>query len=53
MSTLTGFTYELSLIIGISVIIIYTVAGGYLAVAYTSFVQGLIMVLRCCRDRYS
>lgn len=44
MATLTGFTYELSLIIGISVILIYTVAGGYLAVAYTSFVQGLIMV---------
>jgi len=44
MATLTGFTYELSLIIGISVIIVYTVAGGYLAVAYTSFVQGLIMV---------
>ena len=45
MAALTGFTYELALIIGISVIIIYTVAGGYLAVAYTSFVQGLIMVL--------
>lgn len=45
MATLTGFAYELSLIIGISVIIIYTVAGGYLAVAYTSFVQGVIMVV--------
>ncbi|MED0666806.1 sodium/proline symporter [Bacillus badius] len=45
MAALTGFTYEWSLIIGISVIIIYTVAGGYLAVAYTSFVQGVIMVL--------
>ena len=44
LSTLTGFSYEVSLIIGISVILIYTVAGGYLAVAYTSFVQGLIMV---------
>ena len=44
MATLTGFPYELSLVIGISVIIIYTVAGGYLAVAYTSFVQGIIMV---------
>lgn len=45
MSTLTGFSYEWSLVIGISVIIIYTVAGGYLAVAYTSFIQGMIMVL--------
>lgn len=45
MATLTGFSYEASLIIGVSVIIIYTVAGGYLAVAYTSFVQGIIMVL--------
>ncbi|KKE80028.1 sodium/proline symporter [Oceanobacillus caeni] len=44
MATLTGFPYEMSLIIGISVIIIYTVAGGYLAVAYTAFVQGIIMV---------
>src|SRR5690606_36981949 len=44
MATLTGFSYEVALIIGISVIIIYTVAGGYLAVAYTSFVQGIIMV---------
>jgi sodium/proline symporter len=45
MATLTGFSYEISLIIGVSVIVIYTVAGGYLAVAYTSFVQGVIMVL--------
>ncbi len=45
MATLTGFSYELALVIGISVIIIYTVAGGYLAVAYTSFVQGIIMVV--------
>ena len=44
MATLTGFSYEVALVIGISVIIIYTVAGGYLAVAYTSFVQGIIMV---------
>ncbi len=44
MATLTGFPYEVALIVGISVILIYTVAGGYLAVAYTSFVQGMIMV---------
>lgn len=45
MATLTGFPYEISLIIGVGVILIYVVAGGYLAVAYTSFVQGIIMVV--------
>ncbi|UAC48851.1 sodium/proline symporter [Bacillus aquiflavi] len=45
LTTLTGFPYELSLLIGVGVIIFYTVAGGYLAVVYTDFVQGIIMVL--------
>lgn len=42
---LTGFPYEVCLIIGVGVIILYTVSGGYLAVVWTDFFQGIIMVL--------
>ncbi|WP_408008384.1 sodium/proline symporter [Pseudalkalibacillus sp. A8] len=45
LTMLTGLPYEACLIIGVSVIITYTVAGGYLAVVWTDFVQGIIMVL--------
>lgn len=45
LTQLTGLSYEVSLLIGVGVITIYTVAGGYLAVVYTDFVQGIIMVL--------
>ncbi|MCM3585350.1 sodium/proline symporter [Mesobacillus maritimus] len=45
LTQLTGFPYELAVVIGVSVITIYTVAGGYLAVVYTDFIQGIIMVL--------
>jgi sodium/proline symporter len=45
LTMLTGLSYETCLIIGVSVIITYTVAGGYLAVVWTDFVQGIIMVL--------
>ncbi|WP_340084914.1 sodium/proline symporter [Siminovitchia sp. FSL H7-0308] len=45
LSTLTGLSYEIALILGVSVIIIYTVTGGYLAVVWTDFIQGIIMVL--------
>ncbi|MDQ0338685.1 sodium/proline symporter [Caldalkalibacillus uzonensis] len=45
LATLTGFSYEWALIIGVGVIVAYTVAGGYLAVVYTDFVQGIIMVV--------
>ncbi|WP_156291380.1 sodium/proline symporter [Oceanobacillus salinisoli] len=45
LESLTGFNYELALILGIGVIIAYTVTGGYLAVVWTDFVQGIIMVL--------
>ncbi|WP_019416153.1 sodium/proline symporter [Paenisporosarcina sp. TG20] len=45
LSTLTGLPYEWALILGVSVILIYTVTGGYLAVIWTDFIQGIIMVL--------
>lgn len=45
LACITGWSFELSLIIGCGVILIYTGAGGYLAVAYTDFVQSILMVL--------
>ncbi|VEF47312.1 osmoregulated sodium/proline symporter [Bacillus freudenreichii] len=45
LATLTGLSYQTALILGVGVIIIYTVIGGYLAVAWTDFIQGIIMVV--------
>lgn len=45
VSAVTGWSFIVSLIIGCAVILIYTGAGGYLAVAYTDFAQSLLMVL--------
>jgi sodium/proline symporter len=45
LETLTGLNYEVALILGVGVIIAYTVTGGYLAVVWTDFVQGIIMVV--------
>ncbi|MEA4932273.1 MAG: sodium/proline symporter [Lawsonibacter sp.] len=45
LACITGWSFELSLIIGCGVILIYTGAGGYLAVAYTDFVQSILMVI--------
>lgn len=45
LSGLLGISYALALTIGISVVIFYTVVGGYLAVCWTDFFQGIIMVL--------
>lgn len=45
LESMSSFSYELSLIIGVGVIIVYTVAGGYLAVAVSGFIQGIIMLL--------
>lgn len=45
LEAMSGFSYEIALIIGVGVIIIYTVAGGYLAVAVSGFIQGLIMLI--------
>ncbi|HHY37662.1 MAG TPA: sodium/proline symporter [Clostridia bacterium] len=45
LETLTGWPFAVSLLIGVGVIIGYTVSGGYLAVCWTDFFQGIIMVL--------
>lgn len=45
LEALTGLSYEWALIIGVSVIIIYTVTGGYLAVVWTDFFQAIVMVI--------
>ncbi|HSG91634.1 MAG TPA: sodium/proline symporter PutP [Pseudomonadales bacterium] len=39
-----GLDYTLALAIGAAVIVAYTVAGGFLAVAWTDFFQGLLML---------
>ncbi len=45
ISCITGWSYTISLILGCVVILIYTGAGGYLSVAYTDFVQSILMVI--------
>ena len=41
----TGLGLNTSLVIAVSIILIYTFLGGYLAVAYTGFLQAIIMVI--------
>ncbi|TXL66803.1 sodium/proline symporter [Cerasibacillus terrae] len=45
LESLTGWSYEWAVIIGVGIIIIYTVAGGYLAVVWTDFFQAIVMLL--------
>lgn len=45
LASVTGISFELSLLIAVGVIVIYTFLGGYLAVAYTDFVQAIIMLV--------
>ena len=42
-----GLTYHTGLIIGVAVILLYTIMGGYLAVCATDFVQGSLMFVAC------
>jgi sodium/proline symporter len=44
MATLLHIPLHVALIVGTGVIIFYTFAGGYLAVAWTDFFQGILMV---------
>ena len=44
-SSVTGMGLNASLVIAVSIILIYTFLGGYLAVAYTGFLQSIIMVI--------
>ncbi|WP_080876212.1 sodium/proline symporter [Oceanobacillus timonensis] len=45
LESMSSFSYEWALIIGVGVIVLYTVAGGYLAVAVSGFIQGIIMLI--------
>lgn len=42
-STVLGFEYRTALLLGGAVIIVYTVLGGFLAVSWTDFIQGILM----------
>ena len=42
MALVTGIPYPVALAIAVSIIVLYTFMGGYLAVAYTDFFQSLI-----------
>ena len=45
LESLTGWKYEWAVVVGVGVIVIYTVAGGYLAVVWTDFFQALVMLV--------
>ena len=45
LESMSSFSYEMALILGVGVIVLYTVAGGYLAVAVSGFIQGIIMLI--------
>ncbi len=44
-STVFGLSYQSALMIGVMVIISYTFLGGFMAVSWTDFFQGIIMVV--------
>ncbi len=45
LALVTGLPYSMALLLAVSIIIVYTYLGGYLAVAYTDFFQSLVMVI--------
>ena len=42
-STLFGWDYHLTMVIGAAIVFAYTIIGGYLSVVVTDFIQGLLM----------
>lgn len=44
-STVFGLSYNSALLIGVAVIISYTFLGGFMAVSWTDFFQGMIMIV--------
>lgn len=44
-STVFGLSYDAGLLIGVAVIISYTFLGGFMAVSWTDFFQGMIMIV--------
>ncbi len=45
LELVTGVPYSLALLIAVGVILIYTLLGGYLAVAYTDTLQSVVMLI--------
>jgi sodium/proline symporter len=45
MALVTGMPYGLALLIAVSIIMLYTLLGGYLAVAYTDLFQAVVMLI--------
>src|SRR5699024_3827787 len=45
LEAMSRFSHDTALVIGIGVIVAYTVLGGFLAVAFSGFVQGIIMLI--------
>lgn len=45
LAMVSGVSYPIALAVAIGVIVLYTFLGGYLAVAYTDFVQAIIMLI--------
>ena len=45
LEMVSGISYPIALAVAIGVIVLYTFLGGYLAVAYTDFVQAIIMLI--------
>lgn len=45
LASVTGIDFNIALIIAAGVIVLYTFLGGYLAVAYTDFVQAIVMLV--------
>lgn len=45
LEMVSGVSYPVALSVAIGVIVLYTFLGGYLAVAYTDFVQAIIMLI--------
>jgi sodium/proline symporter len=47
-STLFGMQYQLVMIIGAVIVILYTFLGGFLAESATDFLQGIVMIIALC-----
>lgn len=45
LEMVTGIPFQWAMLVAIGVIVLYTFLGGYLAVAYTDFVQAIVMVI--------
>ncbi|QGU03168.1 Sodium/proline symporter [Corynebacterium kalinowskii] len=45
LASVTGLDFKVALLIAVGVIVLYTFLGGYLAVAYTDFIQAIVMLI--------